>query len=300
MNLDPKQTDAFQAVAELGSFERAAEKLSVTPSAVSQRVRALEIALGAALILRTRPCRATQMGQRLLQYLRRAHSLREELQADLLDLESGPLTVSVALNSDSLGTWFFPALSSLLVKDQILLDLLVEDQDHTYALLKTGMVTGCVSTVAQPMHGCSAEHLGTMRYRLMASTSFRQRWFPDGLTREAARLAPVVAYTRKDTLQSSFLLSYLGLPEGAFPCHYVPGIEAHSTAVRHGLGYGMVPEWLLSVPGNKHDPLVDLAPDHPTDVALYWHAWKLQSPRMDRLSRQIIEATRTILARTAT
>lgn len=295
MNLDPKQTDAFQAVAELGSFERAAVQLSVTPSAVSQRVRALEIALGASLILRTRPCRATQMGQRLLQYLRRAHLLQVELQGDLLDLESGPLTMSVALNSDSLGTWFFPALAGLLVKDQILLDLIVEDQDHTYALLKTGMVTGCVSTVAQAMHGCSAERLGTMRYRLMASTSFRQRWFPEGLTRDAARLAPVVAYTRKDTLQSSFLLSHLGLPEGAFPCHYVPGIEAHFTAVRYGMGYAMVPEWLLSCAADEHDALVDLAPNRPTDVDLYWHAWKLQSPRMERLSRQVIEAARAKL-----
>lgn len=295
MNLDPKQTDAFQAVAELGSFERAADKLSVTPSAVSQRVRALEISLGAALILRTRPSRPTQMGQRLLQYLRRAHLLKVELQADLLGLESGPLTMSVALNSDSLGTWFFPALAGLLVQDQILLDLIVEDQDHTYALLKTGMVAGCVSTVAQPMQGCSAEGLGTMHYRLMACTSFRQRWFPDGLTREAARLAPVAAYTRKDTLQSSFLLSHLGLPEGAYPCNYVPGLEAHFAAVRHGLGYGMVPQSLLSTAADEHDPLIDLAPGHPTDVALYWHAWKLQSPRMERLSSQIIDAARAIL-----
>src|SRR5437868_1383291 len=124
MTLDPKQADAFQAVAELGSFERAAEKLSITPSAVSQRVRALETTLGAALILRTRPCRATQMGQRLLQYLRRAFLLKEDLEADLLNSESGALSVSVALNSDSLGTWFFPALANLLVKDQILLDLI--------------------------------------------------------------------------------------------------------------------------------------------------------------------------------
>jgi LysR family transcriptional regulator (chromosome initiation inhibitor) len=293
--LDPKQTDAFQAVAELGSFERAAAKLSVTPSAVSQRVRALEIALGAALILRTRPCRTTPMGQRLLQYLRRAFLLKVDLQADLLNSESGLLTVSVALNSDSLGTWFFPALASLLVKDQIILDLIVEDQDHTYALLKTGMVAGCVSTVAQAMSGCSAEVLGTMRYRLMASTSFRQRWLAEGLTREAARQAPVVAYTRKDTLQSSFLRSHLGLPEGAYPCHYVPGIEAHFTAVRYGLGYGMVPEWLLSSGGDEHGPLVDLAPRYPTDVALYWHTWKVQSPRMERLSTQVIEAARQIL-----
>jgi LysR family transcriptional regulator (chromosome initiation inhibitor) len=295
MDLDPKQTDAFQAVAELGSFDRAAARLSITPSAVSQRVRALETALGAALILRTRPCRPTQMGQRLSQYMRRAYLLKKDLQADLLNLETGPATVALALNSDSLGTWFFPALASLLVKDQFILDLIVEDQDHTYALLKTGMAAGCVSTVAQAMRGCTAEPLGTMRYRLMASASFCRRWLESGLTREAARSAPVVAYTRKDTLQSDFLLSHLGLTEGAYPCHYVPGIEAHFNAVVYGVGYAMVPEWLLASVANADDPLVDLAPRHPTDVALYWHTWEVQSPRMERLSSHIIEAARRIL-----
>jgi LysR family transcriptional regulator, chromosome initiation inhibitor len=296
MSLDPKQAEAFQAVAEMGSFERAAVKLRITPSAVSQRVRALEMALGAALILRTRPCRSTQTGQRVLQYLRRAQLLKADLEADLFHSEYDALNVSVALNADSLGTWFFPALASMLVKERIILDLIVEDQDHTYTLLETGMVVGCVSTVEKPMRGCSATKLGTMRYRLMASTSFCKRWFPKGLTREAARHAPVVAYTRKDMLQCSFLQSRLGLSEGAYPCHYVPGIEAHYAAVRHGLGYGMVPEWLLSSIEGQHDALVDLAYKYPTDVALYWHTWKVQSPRMERMSKQIIEAARQILS----
>ncbi|MDQ9172003.1 HTH-type transcriptional regulator ArgP [Oxalobacteraceae bacterium R-40] len=296
MNLDPRQTDAFQAVAELGSFERAAAKLRLTPSAVSQRVRVLETTLGAALVLRSRPCRPTQTGQRLLQFLRRAQLLQADLEADLLHAEGTSLHVSVALNSDSLGTWFFPALASLLIKERIILDLIVEDQDHTYSLLESGMVAGCVSTVEKPMRGCSVAKLGTMRYRLMASASFRKRWFPKGLTREAARHAPVIAYTRKDMLQSSFLLSRLGLSEGAYPCHYVPGIEAHFAAVRHGLGYAMVPEWLLSSIDDERDPLVDLAQRHPTDVALYWHTWNVQAPRMERMSRQIVEATRKILS----
>lgn len=296
MDLEPKQADAFLAVAETGSFERAADRLSVTPSAVSQRLRVLEASLGTPLILRTRPCRTTQMGQRLLQYLRRAQLLNKDFQADIRGNGAGPTTVSMALNSDSLGTWFFPALAGLLVKDQFILDLVVEDQDHTFALLKTGMVIGCVSTVAEPMRGCSAEPLGTMRYRLVASRDFCARWLPDGLTREAARRAPVVAYTRKDTLQSNLLLEQFGLPEGAYPSHYVPGTVAHFHAVSYGIGYAMVPESLLAMYDDRADKLVDLAPHHPTDVALYWHTWKVQSPRMEELSRHIVKAARGILA----
>ncbi|MBF0676088.1 HTH-type transcriptional regulator ArgP [Pseudomonas sp.] len=296
MNLDPKQTEAFRSVIETGSFEQAALRLHLTPPAISQRVRALESALGNALVVRSRPCRPTEVGQRLLQYLRRATLLEADLLADLAEQSDAPLIVVAALNADSLGTWFFPALAEVLIREQVLLDLTVEDQDHTYSLLETGLAIGCISTEPKPMRGCTAEALGSMRYRLVASDAFRQRFFPQGLTRAAARRAPVVAYTRKDRLQSAFLVQRFGLPEGSYPTHFVPGAEPHYYAIRYGLGYGMVPELLLKDDLASGD-IIDLAPDAPRDVALYWHTWKVQSPRMENLSRQIVEAAPKILAR---
>lgn len=296
MNLDPKQTEAFRTVIKTGSFEQAAQRLHLTPPAVSQRVRALESTLGSALVVRSRPCRATETGQRLLQYLKRATLLEADLLAELAERSDAPLVVVAALNADSLGTWFFPALAEVLIRERVLLDLIVEDQDHTYNLLETGLAIGCISTEPKPMRGCSASPLGSMRYRLLASTAFRRRHFANGLNRNAARKAPVVAYTRKDSLTSSFLLQRLGLPEGAYPCHYVPGSESHFSAIRYGLGYGMAPE-LLAAPALAEGAVVDLAPDTPLDIALYWHTWKVQSPRMENLSRQIIEAAPRILGR---
>lgn len=296
MNLDPKQTEAFRSVIETGSFEQAALRLHLTPPAISQRVRALESALGNALVVRSRPCRPTEVGQRLLQYLRRATLLEADLLADLAEQSDAPLIVVAALNADSLGTWFFPALAEVLIRERVLLDLTVEDQDHTYSLLETGLAIGCISTEPKPMRGCTAEALGSMRYRLVASDAFRQRFFPQGLTRAAARRAPVVAYTRKDRLQSAFLVQRFGLPEGSYPTHFVPGAEPHYYAIRYGLGYGMVPELLLKDDLASGD-IIDLAPDAPRDVALYWHTWKVQSPRMENLSRQIVEAAPKILAR---
>ncbi|PRC93849.1 HTH-type transcriptional regulator ArgP [Solimicrobium silvestre] len=293
MNLNPKHTEAFRAVIESGSFEQAAVRLHLTSPAISLRVRALESQLGNALIVRSRPARATRMGQRLMQYLKRAKLLETDLAAELAVQQDAPLTLVLALNADSIGTWFFPALSDVLIRERVLLDLTVEDQDHTYSLLETGLAIGCISTEPKPMRGCSAELLGVMRYWLVASEDFRNRWFPDGLTRKAARKAPVVAYTHKDTLQSSFLLSKLGLPAGAFPCHYVPGSASHFNAIRYGLGYGMVPELLLKAAGKNK--MAHLAPAKPLELALYWHTWKVQSPRMENLSRQIIAAARKIL-----
>ncbi|TBU99873.1 HTH-type transcriptional regulator ArgP [Stutzerimonas kirkiae] len=295
MNLDPRQTEAFRVVIETGSFEQAAVRLHLTPPAISQRVRALESTLGSALVVRSRPCRATEAGQRLLQYLRRAMLLEDDLLAALAQREDAPLVVVAALNADSLGTWFFPALAEVLIRERVLLDLTVEDQDHTYNLLESGLAIACISTEARPMRGCSASALGRMRYRLVASRDFVRRSFSAGFTREAARRAPVVAYTRKDTLQSSFLLRRFGLPAGAYPSHYVPGAEPHFNAIRHGLGYGMVPELLLSDVLASGE-MLDLAADEPLDISLYWHTWTVQSPRMEHLSRQIIEAAPKILA----
>ncbi|HLV15940.1 MAG TPA: HTH-type transcriptional regulator ArgP [Pseudomonas sp.] len=294
MQLDPRQTKAFRTVIECGSFEQAAARLHLTPPAISQRVRALESALGTALVVRSRPCRATEAGQRLLQYLRRAQLLEADLLAEMAEQSDAPLVVAAALNADSLGTWFFPALAEVLIRERVLLDLTVEDQDYTYSLLESGLAIGCISSEAKPMRGCSAEPLGIMRYRLVACEAFRQNFFPQGLTRAAARRAPVVAYTRKDRLQAAFLLERFGLPPGSYPTHYVPGAEPHYQAIRHGLGYGMVPELLIR-DALVRGEVLDLAPDAPCDVALYWHTWKVQSPRMEHLSRQIVEAAPHLL-----
>ncbi|WP_293935765.1 HTH-type transcriptional regulator ArgP [Iodobacter sp.] len=292
MNLDPKQTEALRAVVETGSFEQAAQRLHLTASAVSQRVRALESKLGNPLVVRSRPARATPVGQRLLQYLRRVMQLEADLATDLAVENYSPLSLTIALNADTLGTWFFPALAQALVNEEVLIDLTVEDQDYTYALLESGMAIGCIGSEEKPMKGCFAEPLGVMRYRLIASKSFCARWFAQGLNRNDARRAPVVAYSHKDTLQASFLEAHFGLLADAYPCHYVPGTEPHLAAIRHGLGYGMVPELLL---GNGLEDLVDLAPDFPCDVRLFWHSWKVQSPRMEALSQQIIGAARSVL-----
>ncbi|RJG04723.1 ArgP/LysG family DNA-binding transcriptional regulator [Noviherbaspirillum cavernae] len=294
MKLDSKQCEAVLAVIDGGSFEQAAVRLNLTPSAVSQRVRALEDALGMPLVVRGRPCRATQAGQRLMQYLRRAQLLEDDLQADFAAGHAGPVSIAVAVNADSLGSWFLPALAQFLIREQVLLDVTVDDQDHTYTLLETGLALGCISTERQAMRGCVAEPLGNMRYRCMASPDFRKRWFPRGMSREAARRAPVMAFNRKDRLQADFLLRHFGLPANAYSCHYVPASEPYMQAICLGLGWGMLPE-LQMKESRSSGALVDLSPRRPMDVGLYWHRWKVQSPRLERMSETLIEAARQVL-----
>jgi LysR family transcriptional regulator (chromosome initiation inhibitor) len=292
--LDSRKGQALLAVIDTGSFEQAAALLHLTPSAVSQRVSAMESELGMPLLVRGKPCRATPSGQRLVQYLRRNRLLEEEFMAESHEADAAPLSVALAVNNDTLATWLLPALAGFLAAENILLDVSLDDQDHTYALLSHGLALAGVSSAAEPMRGCEATRLGVMRYHLLATPAFAQRWFPQGLQREAARRAPLMVFDRKDTLQSDFLLRELGLPPGSYPCHYLPSSEPFLQAISLGLGYGMVPEQQYGALVEQGE-LVDLAPGKPTDVPLYWHCWRVQSPKLERLSATVIAAARTVL-----
>lgn len=294
MLLDARKGEALLAVLDCGSFEGAALKLHLTPSAVSQRLSALESLLGTPLLIRSRPCRATRAGQRVVQYLRRSRMLEEEFVAELAAEESGLLTVPITVNNDTLATWLLPGLADFLKDEQVLLDITVDDQDHTYTLLEKGVALAGVASEALPMRGCIAEPLGIMRYRLLAAPAFVHRWMPQGLTREAARAAPLIIFDRKDALQSNFLLEHLGLPPNSYASHYIPASESFTTAIRLGLGYGMVPEQQYGEQIAKGE-FIDLAPDHPTDVALYWHHWRVQSLKLEKLSAAVVRAAHKAL-----
>lgn len=294
MKLEAKQMQAFLAVVDTGSFEKAAGHLKITSSAVSQRIHALEARLGRPMVVRGRPCEPTQAGRKLMLYLRRATVLEEALLNELSGDEKEHLRLVIAVNGDTLATWFFPALAEIFVNENILLDLLVDDQDHTYALLESGHVIGCIGTRSLPMRGCFAKLLGSVRYQLVASPAFQARWFANGLTRDAARKAPVFAYSRKDTLQSEFMVTRFGLYADSYPIHYLSLPEARLKAIRRGLGYGFVPRMQVSDLLDSKD-LVDVAPGHFTDVALYWHAWALQSPRMEAVSNHALKAAQRML-----
>src|SRR5437763_486519 len=80
--------EAFLAVAEHRSFRRAAAELGVTPSAVSQAIRALEGHLGAALFSRTtRSVGLTEAGERF--HLRARPAFEELIAAGELAREAG-------------------------------------------------------------------------------------------------------------------------------------------------------------------------------------------------------------------
>jgi LysR family transcriptional regulator (chromosome initiation inhibitor) len=293
MNIDPRRGAAFLAAIDSGSLEQAAALLHITPSAVSQRISALEEDLGMPLLVRTRPCRPTAPGMRLLQFLRRRALLEAEFGADM-EADAGPVKVALAVNNDTLATWLLPVLAPILVAEDLLVDLVLDNQGHTFALLEQGRAVACIGGEAQAMRGCSVSQLGVMRYRMVAAPGFMARWFPDGINRDAARKAPVMVFDHKDQLQTNFLLQHFGLQPGDYPFHFVPASDPYVQAILLALGYGMLPQEQCAAL-LASGALVDVTPGLYVDVPLYWHAWQIQPVRLERMGTQLIKAARAVL-----
>ncbi|AEG43780.1 LysR family transcriptional regulator ArgP [Isoptericola variabilis] len=307
MRWDSGQLEALAAVVAEGSFDAAARALHITPSAVSQRIRALENAAGSVLVRRTRPVEPTDQGRTLLRLARQVELLGAEAArelgpaaADPADDDARPVTVPLAVNSDSLTTWLMPALARV---DGVCFDLHTADQDRTVDLLPAGVVMAAVTSQREPVQGCTSVPLGTMRYRPAAARSVVERWFPDGPTLEALGRAPVVVFDRTDDLQDRWLrdvAAAAGAPVPDPPRHHVPSTASFLEAIRLGLGWGM---WgPLPRPGARF-PLLDdaadvvmLDDDSAVDVPLYLQQWKLRSEVLDRVAGALrAEARRTLL-----
>ncbi len=268
------QVRTLLAVVDEQSFDAAAAVLHVTPSAVSQRIKSLEQRTGRVLLLRTKPIQLTSSGQVLIRFARSLAQLEQDALTEL-GLGSSVRTLSIAVNADSLATWFLPALAK--VPDSICFDLQREDQDHTAALLREGLVMAAVTASPQPVQGCTSVRLGRMRYRAMASPAFITRWLSAAPLPTSLPTAPVIVFDRKDDLQDRFLRSLTRRRGFTLVRHHIPASESFADAVAAGLGWGMVPELQAATRG---DSLVDLAPDRPMDVPLHWQQWKLDSPAL--------------------
>ncbi|PRY13362.1 LysR family transcriptional regulator ArgP [Kineococcus rhizosphaerae] len=284
MDLDLAQLRALAAVVAEGTFEAAARTLHLTPSAVSQRLRALESSAGRVLLVRSKPVRPTEAGRAVLRLAREIELLAADAGREI-GHDDGVPVLPVAVNADSLATWFLPVLAPLAV--EFCFDLRREDQERTGELLREGSVVAAVTTEADPVAGCVSVPLGVMRYRPCASAGFARRWFADGVDGRSLERAPVVVFDRDDDLQDGWLRRF-GTPRP--PRHHVPATSDFGEAVRRGFGWGMLlPEQAAAFgPGE----LVDLDPGGGIEVALHWQRWKVRSPSLDRLTDAVLAAWR--------
>ncbi|WP_269937706.1 LysR family transcriptional regulator ArgP [Arthrobacter sp. HY1533] len=283
-----EQLRTFLAVLDHGTFDAAAHRLHVTPSAVSQRIKAMEQAAGQVLLQRTTPIAPTPAGAVVHRLARQLRQLEADAAAELGLAGTGPGTLAVVVNADSLATWFLDALELMPESAQPAIEVVREDEQHSVGLLRSGAVMAAVTATADPVQGCSATPLGAMAYRAVASAGFMGRWFPRGFSSGALDAAPSLNYDRTDTLQSNFAAAVAG---GALagPRHYLPDTLQLADAVARGLGWGLMPQAHCSA-GLKDGSLVDLVPGHTTRIPLFWQRWRIESPALDVLTDSVQRA----------
>src|SRR4051812_29362287 len=258
--------------------------MHVTPSAVSQRIKALEQRVGQVLVVREKPCTATTAGVPLLRLAAQTALLEAEALAEMGGSEGAATRIAVAINADSMSTWFTGVLEAL---DDVLFDVRIEDQDHSARLLREGVVMGAVTTERAPVPGCRVQPLGVMRYVPVASKAYIKRYLPEGFTAHAAGSAPSLAWNRDDALQD-MLVRKLFRRDIRRPQHRVPTAEGFGAAVHAGLGWGMFPD-SLAAQRLKDGSFVRICDAH-LDVPLYWQCWKLNSPIVARITDAVQSA----------
>lgn len=280
------------AVLDAGSMEAAAERLRITPSAVSQRIRALEHETGRVLLVRSKPLRPTPAAHAIVRFARQIALLEHDAATEIGD-GAGPVSLSLAVNADSLATWFLPPLARLATRHPVVFDLHRDDQDFTAGMLEDGTVTGAVTSRAQPVGGCRVRELGVLRYHAVATPAFVATWFPDGVTAAALAAAPLIDFDRRDDLQTRWLAAQ-GVDPALPPRHRVPASQDFATAAGLGLGWALLP-LLQSADDLARGRLIPLGGGS-VDVPLYWQQWNLRSHLLDAVADEIVDEGRRVLA----
>lgn len=284
--MNPLHLESLLAIVDEGSFEAAAHSLGVTPSAVSQRIKALEKDTGRVLVRRTSPATATDAGEILVQAARRMRLLQAETDARLQG-RLGRVPLSVAVNADSLATWFTPVFADVATFGEATLRLRIEDETRTLSLLRRGDVLGAVTRESRPVSGCETVGLGRVRYRAVATPELAERYPGPDWSR-----MPTLRWGPSDELQARDLEERLAGNQQRPRMSDIPSTEALVSATLVGMGWGLMSE-LQADPFLRRGDLVPLD-DRVVSVALYWQRWRLESELLERLTDSVLAAARQL------
>lgn len=287
--IDYKGLEALHKVQELESFEGAANALGITQSAVSQRIKGLETYYGEPVLIRsTVPYQLTRLGAKLIKHYLKVSTLEGSLLEELEEKES-LAPVSVAINRDSLETWFMTLLDDPTLFPEIQLEIIADDQDITIDYFKKGIVSACLSTTLTPLSGCHATFLGNMQYHLVASPTFIEKHrmkTPSDLVK-----APAIKFDVHDDLHDRYLDKYFGIAHQELTYHTVPSVQGFRKGALIGLGYALIP-YIDIVLELQSGQLIDLFPDKTLGVPLYWHYWSIDSKRYQGFQNKVIAIAR--------
>jgi len=293
---DYKLLSALDAILREQSFDKAAKRLHITQSAISQRIKLLETEYGEPLLIRSQPIKPTPLGQKLLGHYQRVLQLESELSKQLnkkKQLQPLPL----AVNADSLATWFVDALSPILQQQQVELSLFVEDESQTWERLSSGEALACITSKPKAMSGGESHFLGYMEYLCVATPDFITRYFSNGINQETLQYSPAMTFDQHDDMHLRFLADHFSLQQGQYPCHTVRSSQAFvDLTLAHG-AYSLnsrlhISKYLAT------GELINILPEKTVYIPLYWHCWQLSGELMTELTTKIIQHCQAILTQT--
>ncbi|WP_439030613.1 LysR family transcriptional regulator ArgP [Gordonia terrae] len=301
MDISQEGLRTLAAVLREGTFDAAATSLHITPSAVSQRIKALETAAGRVLLRRTKPATATPDGEVLVRLAKQWELLLAETRAefvgapgeDELPLVDRPrIHLPIATNADSLATWLLPVLARFHREHAVAVEVFRDDETRSSALLRTGDVLAAVTSEPLAIRGCALQSLGAMRYLPVATPDFIDTWLPDGPDADSLSRAPMVQFDRNDHIQRNISAALAGRPIDP-PAVYIPASTEYHRAVELGIGWGAVP--VVQIAAALEAGRVRLIADHHVDVPLYWQYWKLSSPLLQALTTSVVSGAALVL-----
>ena len=286
--LDYRLLKTLYYVVEYKSFEAAAQKLNVSQPAISQRLKQLEDQVGQLLIVRSNPVHPTQLGTRLIE-----HYLKVTLLESNLDIafSAENTRIPIAVNADSLATWFMPAIKNLLNDRSILFDIKVADQDHTHKDFVQGKVIGCVSSRAQVFQGCSVVKLGDMKCIAVASPEFIEKYLSKPLTADKIAVAPSLLFNSDDTLIEIYLEKFYGLKLTDISYHSIPSTDAFISAAKNSMSYTVLPQSQV-LNELESGELVNIQKKQVFSVPLYWHSWAFETKIGKKINEAIAKGAR--------
>ncbi|MDO6427120.1 LysR family transcriptional regulator ArgP [Thalassotalea sp. 1_MG-2023] len=286
--MDYQLLEALHAIVNEGGFEKAANKLFITQSAISRRIQTLESLLGEPVLIRSKPPKPTGKGIRLLNHFQQVLQLEMELNIESLAdtaVSAMPITIRLATNRDSLATWLPEALSILngLDQQQVKFELLVDDQSVVLNKMKSGEVMACISSEPNAINGGKVSYLGMLRYRAVASPTFLAKY--KVVVVQDLIKCPCLIFDENDNLQHQFLADIVKGDTDFV--HLLPCPEGFKQALIAGVGYGMLPE-LQCVDALAENKLITLGDEYFIDVPLYWHYWQSEAPQLKALRTQAL------------
>lgn len=293
---DYKLLAALAEIIEQQSFELAANKLFISQSAISQRIKSLEEQVGQPVLIRNQPIVVTLAGEKLLSHFYKVKELEHELVPILYpDKPVMPLKVSLAVNADSIATWFIEAITPVLKEHLVELHLVIEHEERTLEKLKRGEAIGAVSAIETPLKGYRSFELGEMEYCLVASRSFQEKYFPKGVNKKSLTMAPGISFDHKDDMHVKYIEKHFNLASSEYYCHSVSSSEAFVNLVKQGVAYCLLPKIQIKEELASGE-LISLCPNKALVETLYWHSWVLVKGVNKKISEQIVSIGRKILA----